>query len=87
MVENWGIGRKDYNDGLLITVALQDRQTRIEVGYGLEKIVKDKIAARIIREDMVPNFQTENYYEGLRVAVDKIKTLIEGNQALVGQSF
>lgn len=87
IAENWEIGRKDYDDGVLITVALHDRQTRIEVGYGLEKIIKDEIAAQIIREDMIPNFQTENYYEGLRIAVDKIKTLIKGNRELVGQRF
>ena len=87
IAENWEIGRKDYDDGVLITVALQDRETRIEVGYGLEKIIKDEIAAQIIRENMIPNFRTENYYEGLRIAVDKIKTLIKGNRELVRQRF
>ena len=87
IAENWEIGRKDYDDGVLITIALHDRQTRIEVGYGLEKIIKDEIAAQIIRENMIPNFRTENYYEGLRIAVDKIKTLIKGNQEFVGQRF
>jgi len=82
---DWGIGRKDYDDGILITVSMYDRQMRIEVGYGLEKIIKDEIANRIIREDMAPKFRTENYYEGLYIAVDKIKTLIKDNKELVGQ--
>src|SRR5688572_28504201 len=53
---NWGLGRKNYNDGILITVALRDQQVRIEVGSGLEKIITDEIAAQIIREEMIPNF-------------------------------
>src|SRR5690349_12541771 len=61
----WGLGRKDVDDGVLITVALYDRMMRIEVGYGLELIIKDEIAARIIREVMAPNFRQEKYYEGL----------------------
>ena len=85
--KDWGIGRKDYDDGVLITVSLNDRQMRIEVGYGLEKIIRDEVAARIIREDMVPKFQTENYYEGLKIAVEKIITLIKENKERVGQRF
>ena len=82
---DWGIGRKDYDDGVLITVSLNDRQMRIEVGYGLEKIIRDEVAARIISEDMAPKFRTKNYYEGLEIAVEKIITLIKVNHELVGQ--
>ncbi|WP_194778307.1 TPM domain-containing protein [Pararhodonellum marinum] len=82
---NWGIGRKDYDDGILITVALQDRQMRIEVSDGLGKIIKDEIAYRIIIEDMAPKFQTGEYYEGLFITVEKIKKLIKENKELVGQ--
>ena len=82
---DWGIGRKDYDDGVLITVSLDDRQARIEVGYGLEKIIRDEVAARILREDMAPKFRSKNYYEGLQLTVGKIITLIKENKELVGQ--
>lgn len=85
IAEEWGIGRKDYDDGILITVALQDRKMRIEVGYGLEKIIRDEVAARILTEDMAPKFRTKNYYEGVHLAAGKIITLIKENKELVGQ--
>src|SRR5688572_32947642 len=43
MANGMGLGRKDYDDGILITVSLADRKTRIEVGLGLDKIIKDEI--------------------------------------------
>ena len=81
----WGIGRKSYNDGILITVALNDRKMRIEVGYGLEKIVKDHIAKNIIVNDMVPFFKKEAYFNGLLSATNKIDSLIRANPELVGE--
>ena len=81
----WALGRKGYNDGILITMSMKDRKMRIEVGKGLEKIIKDEIAAKIIREDMVPDFKKDKNYEGLMSAVIKIKGLIKENKDLVGQ--
>jgi uncharacterized protein len=82
-----GLGRATYNDGVLITVAYQDRQTRIEVGTGLENILKDEIAAQIIREDMAPKFVEEKFGEGLYVAVQRIAKLIEDNEQRIGQGI
>jgi uncharacterized membrane protein YgcG len=81
----WRIGRIGYDDGILITVALRERQMRIEVGSGLEKIIKDEVAAQIIREELVENFRAENYYEGLSLAVERIVNLIKENRQLVGE--
>jgi uncharacterized protein len=83
--EKLRLGRAKFDDGLLITVAVSNRQMRIEVGYGLEKIIKDEIAARIIREDMAPRFREEDYGGGLKVTVEKIIKLIEDNKELVGK--
>jgi len=80
-----GLGRAEINDGLLIVIAVKDYSARIEVGYGLEKIIRDEIAARIIREDMIPRFRQNDYSSGLKAAVKKIKELIEANKELVGQ--
>ena len=81
----WRIGRKDFDDGILITVALDEKKVRIEVGAGLEKIVKDETAGRIIRDDMLPNFKDGKYYEGLDAAVASLTALIKDNKELVGQ--
>ena len=85
MANEMRLGRKDYDDGILITVAVADRKTRIEVGFGLEKIIKDEIAARLVREDMGPRFGKGDFFNGIIVAVEKIKNLIAENKELVGQ--
>lgn len=83
--EDLSLGRDLYNDGVLITVAFQDRKTRIEVGYGLEKILTDEVTAQIIREQMLPKFREQKVYEGIYESVRTIKKLIEENKKLVGQ--
>ena len=85
IVEKMKLGREKYDDGLLITVALTDRKMKIEVGYGLEKIIRDEVAARIIREDMTPRFQQGDFFNGIKTAVEKITKLIEENKQLVGE--
>jgi len=85
IANQWGLGRKDYNDGVLITVALHDRQMRIEVGTGLERIIPDETAARVIEENIVPEFAEEKYFDGLYSGVTRLKGLITENQDLIGQ--
>ncbi|HKZ37642.1 MAG TPA: TPM domain-containing protein [Chryseolinea sp.] len=83
--EKLRLGRAEFDDGLLITVAVSNRQMRIEVGYGLENIIKDEIAARLIRDDMAPRFRVGDFSGGLKVTVEKVIKLIEDNKELVGK--
>ena len=53
----WKIGRKGQNNGLLLVVAVNDRNLRFEVGYGLEGILPDVSAGRIIRQRITPEFK------------------------------
>jgi uncharacterized membrane protein YgcG len=87
IANSWGIGRKDFDDGVLVLLSMNDRQMRIEVGYGLEKILKDEIAAQIIQEEMIPEFREQRFYEGLLAAVKKIKELILTNRNLIGDKY
>jgi len=57
VVEQWRLGRKDVDDGILMLLAKDDRVTRIEVGYGLEGVVPDVLAKRIIDDIMIPYFR------------------------------
>ena len=57
VVEQWQIGRKKIDDGVLLLVARDDRRVRIEVGYGLEGALPDATANRIITQDIVPLVQ------------------------------
>ena len=79
VVETWGLGSAERDDGLLVLVSRDDRQIRIEVGYGLEGSVPDALAKRIIDERMVPYFRNSDYGGGLESAVDTLGGLIEGD--------
>lgn len=78
VVDEWKLGRKGVDDGILILVAKNDREMRIEVGYGLEGVIPDAIANRIIEETMVPYFRQGDFYGGLSAAVEQLAGLVAG---------
>ncbi len=65
----WGIGRKQEQDGLLLLVAQQEHRAVFETGYGLEGTLPDGWEARMLRELLVPRFQTGEYADGITLAV------------------
>lgn len=76
--EQWRVGRKSVDDGILFLVAKDDRTLRIEVGYGLEGAVPDILAGRIIREQITPHFRQDDYAGGILAGVDSLVGLIQG---------
>jgi uncharacterized protein len=78
VAEAWKLGRKGVDDGALLLVARDDRRVRIEVGYGLEGVLPDATANRIIDEVIVPRFRGGDYYGGIDAGVDRIMRVIEG---------
>lgn len=74
--ETWKLGRKEVDDGILVVVAKDDRNMRIEVGYGLEGVVTDPRASRIIREQMAPRFAQGDFAGGLDAAADQLAVLV-----------
>jgi len=74
MFENHGkgIGDKGKNNGLLIVLALKERQVRVEVGYELEQWITDGFAGETSRLVMVPAFRTGDYGTGLRAGTARI---------------
>ncbi|HMK61107.1 MAG TPA: TPM domain-containing protein [Dissulfurispiraceae bacterium] len=74
--EKWKIGQKGKDNGLLLTVALNDRKYRIEVGYGLEGILPDSLIGTIGRQYLVPYFKKGDYGEGIfNTTLEIIKTV------------
>ncbi|MFN4224625.1 MAG: TPM domain-containing protein [Fervidobacterium nodosum] len=65
LFRKWGIGQKDKDNGVLILAALDDREMRIEVGYGLEGAIPDGKAGRIRDEYIIPYFKEGNYSKGI----------------------
>lgn len=74
----WGIGQKDKNNGILLVVSMEEKKVRIEVGYGLEGALTDKIAHEIVNYTIKPNFKANQYELGILKAVNEIKAAIKG---------
>ncbi|MCZ7583680.1 MAG: TPM domain-containing protein [Deltaproteobacteria bacterium] len=70
--EAWKLGQKGKDNGVLLTVAPNDRQVRIEVGYGLEGALTDLESSRIVRYAILPAFKEGNYYAGIAAGLDGI---------------
>lgn len=65
LFRRWGIGQKGKDNGVLLLVAINDRQMRIEVGYGLEGAIPDGKAGRIRDEYIIPYFKEGDYSKGI----------------------
>jgi uncharacterized protein len=78
VADAWKLGRKGVDDGALLVVAKQDRAVRIEVGYGLEGVLPDAIAKRIVEETIIPQFRQGNFAAGINAGTDQIIRVIEG---------
>jgi uncharacterized protein len=74
----WKVGRKGLDDGLALFIFPKDRKMRIEVGYGLEPVVPDAIASRIINEVMAPRLQAGHPDEAVTAAVTALTGVIGG---------
>ncbi|HWP56592.1 MAG TPA: YgcG family protein [Candidatus Acidoferrales bacterium] len=78
VAESWKIGQKGFDNGAILLVARDDRKLRIEVGYGLEGVLPDAIASRIIREIIVPRFREGDYPGGIEAGVESILKVTSG---------
>ena len=76
--ENWKLGQKGKDNGVLVIVVPKDRKMRIEVGYGLEGTLTDAQASRIIRNVMTPAFKAGDYDKGVSDGVAAIVATLEG---------
>jgi uncharacterized protein len=78
LFEEWGIGSREEDNGILMLLAITDRQVRIEVGYGLEGAVPDSVAQRIISNDMVPLLAAGDYDAAVTQGVSAVMEATKG---------
>src|SRR5438552_3922646 len=78
VAENWKIGQKGFDNGAILLVAQKEHKLRIEVGYGLEGVLPDAIANRIISEIIVPRFRENDYSGGIEAGVNAILQVTKG---------
>ncbi len=80
---HWGIGQKGKNNGALLIVDADERQVRIEVGYGLEGTLTDAASFEIIHNIIIPRFKRGDYAGGIVAGTDAILALLGGHAAAV----
>ncbi len=71
LFRKWGVGKKETNEGILLLLVIQDRRTRLEVGYGLEPYIPDGYAGSLLRQ-MRPALRAGRYGEAMAVAAQAI---------------
>jgi uncharacterized protein len=77
----WQIGQKDRNNGVLLIVAPNERDVRIEVGYGLEGDLTDAVSRLIIEQSILPRFRDGDMAAGIVAGADDIIKVLSGDAA------
>lgn len=78
VAEAWQIGSKGNDDGVIVVVAPNEREVRIEVGYGFEHVLTDLISSQIIRNVILPEFKRNDYSPGIQNGVFEIIGVVSG---------
>jgi uncharacterized protein len=76
LATEWGIGGSEDDSGVLILLAMQERQVRIEVGYGLEGAIPDGRAGEILDTAVLPELRNENYGAGLLAGMQQVAGIV-----------
>ncbi len=78
LAEKWKIGSAEHDNGVILLVFVEDRRSRLEVGYGLEGRLTDAMSSRILRDVMGPRFRAGDFDGGVDDAVDAVIQTIRG---------
>jgi uncharacterized protein len=87
LYENWGIGKKGEDKGVLILLALAERRVQIETGYGVEGILPDGLVGEILDKYAVPFLKKGDYGKGLYNAFAAVSVVVakDANVDLTGE--
>lgn len=78
VADQWKIGRKGFDNGGILLIALKERKIRIEVGYGLEGSLTDLMAGRIIADVITPRFKAGNFNQGVAEGIKAMIGVVRG---------
>jgi uncharacterized protein len=82
LFERWGVGQRGKDNGILIVAAIEDRQIWVEVGYGLEPVIPDSRAGRILDQYVIPHFRAGNYGAGLVAGARQLAGIVAGEAGI-----
>lgn len=78
VVEQWKIGQKGKDNGVLLILAQAEHKVRIEVGMGLQGVLPDITAGQIIRNVMQPLLKANNFDQAVSAGTDAIISAAKG---------
>lgn len=85
LFNDWGIGAKDKDNGLLILLQTAEghREVTFETGYGMEGVLTDGVSRLIQTKLMIPFFKNEEWGAGLMAGLSEIRNVIEGDSEIL----
>lgn len=81
----WGVGQEDLDNGLVFLISTEDREARIEVGYGLEGAITDSTAYVILTHTATPYLKEENYDQGVLETMAQLESLARSEGFVVDE--
>jgi uncharacterized protein len=78
VAEEWKLGKENKDNGVLLLVVVDDRELRIETGYGLEGVLTDALSSRINRNEIAPHLRRGDYDAGIKAGVTAIIEAVKG---------
>ena len=86
IAEQWQLGSAKQDNGLLIAIAINDRRIQILTGYGLEGVIPDIIANRIINQQITPYFKKGQYAQGINAGLTEIERILNLDPEVAAQA-
>lgn len=86
VAEAWGLGSAKRDNGLLMTIAINDRRIQILTGYGLEGVIPDIVASRIINDKITPDFKQAQYAQGIEAGLAEIERILTLDPEIAAQA-
>lgn len=84
LFQQWGIGKKGVDNGVLLLVTVAERDVRIEIGYGMEPYITDGQAGQILDTRVIPDLKQGNYALGILKGAQGIEQVIQASDYVPG---
>ncbi len=86
VLQNWGVGQKEKDNGALLLIAKAERKVRIEVGYGLEGRLTDLLTGRIIDNEITPRLKQGDFDGGIVAGLVGMAEAVRGEYQGTGRT-
>ncbi|MBT6044491.1 TPM domain-containing protein, partial [Candidatus Woesearchaeota archaeon] len=85
LFEKYGLGKEDVDNGLLVLVSMDEREYRVEVGYGLEGLIPDASKVTLGTRILEPNFKEGEFGKGIYEMLIAVQGILNGEEEVLSQ--